>query len=102
MANKRIVMISSYPSRLCGIATFCEETHEFIQKANPDRKVLVISHTDGGDDGVLPIIDMQRPDWWKPVAEKIGRLNPYAVYIEHEYGLYEHRDPRIIGDGNDG
>ena len=102
MANKPIVMISSYPPRLCGIATFCEEAREFIQKTNPDREIRVISHTDGAGEGVLPIIDMQRPDWWKPVAEEIERLKPYAVHIEHEYGLYEYTDQRGVGDGNDG
>ena len=102
MANKPIVMISSYPPRLCGIGTFCEEAREFIQKANPDRQVRVVSHTDGAGDGVLPVIDMRRPDWWKPVAEEIERLKPYAVHIEHEYGLYEYTDPRGVGDGNDG
>jgi glycosyltransferase involved in cell wall biosynthesis len=102
MANNPIVMVSSYPPRLCGIATFCEEAREFIQKANPDREVLVICHTDGEGDGVFPIIDMRRSDWWKPVAKKIESLDPYAVHIEHEYGLYEYRDPRGIGDGNEG
>ena len=52
-----IVMISSYPPRLCGIGTFCEEAREFIQKANPDREVLVISHTDGQGRDVFPLID---------------------------------------------
>ncbi|MGD9363022.1 MAG: hypothetical protein PVH85_29425, partial [Desulfobacterales bacterium] len=102
MANKPIVMISSYPPRLCGIGTFCEEAREFIQKANPDREALVISHTDGAGEGVFPIIDMTRFDWWKPVARKIEKLDPYAVHIEHEYGLYEYHDERGIGDGNDG
>jgi len=102
MPGEPIVMISSYPPRLCGIATFCEEAREFIQKANPGRDVLVISHKDGAGDGVIPIIDMQRPDWWKPVADEINRLKPYAIHIEHEYGLYEYRDARGIGDGNDG
>ncbi len=103
MANKKpIVMVSSYPPRLCGIATFCEEAREFIQKANPDRKVLVISHTDGEGEGVFPIIDMTRVDWWKPVAGKIEKLDPYVVHFEHEYGLYEYYDPRGVGDGNDG
>ena len=46
-SSSPIVMISSYPPRLCGIGTFTEEAREFIQKANPDREVLVISHTDG-------------------------------------------------------
>ncbi|MCX8011808.1 MAG: hypothetical protein N3A64_01450, partial [Desulfobacterota bacterium] len=90
MTTKPILMISSYPPRLCGIATFCEEAREFIQKANPDREVLVISHIDGRGEGVFPIIDMSRKDWWKPVARKVEKLEPYAVHIEHEYGLYEY------------
>jgi len=102
MSSEPIVMVSSYPPRLCGIATFCEEAREFIQKANPDREVRVISHTDGEGNGVFPIIDISRRDWWKAVARKIEKLAPYAVHIEHEYGLYEYRDERGIGDGNEG
>ena len=97
-----IVMISSYPPRLCGIGTFCEEAREFVQKHNPDRDVLVISHTDGRGEGVFPLMDLSRQDWWKPVADKIHQLKPYAVHIEHEYGLYEYLDERGQGDGNDG
>ncbi len=97
-----IVTISSYPPRLCGIGTFAEEAREFIQKANPDRQVLVISHTDGQGEGVFPIIDMSQRDWWKTVARKISELHPYAVHLEHEYGLYEYYDSRGQGDGNDG
>ncbi len=95
-------MVSSYPPRLCGIGTFCEEAREFIQKANPSREVVVISHTDGAGDGVYPIIDLTRRDWWKPVARKIDALDPYAIHIEHEYGLYEFVDERGIGDRNEG
>src|SRR5680860_1917139 len=84
-----IVMISSYPPRLCGIGTFAEEAREFIQKAHPEREVLVISHTDGRGEGVIPLIEMRRTDWWRPVVEKVKELNPYAVHLEHEYGLYE-------------
>lgn len=102
MANKPIVMISSYPPRWCGIATFCEEAREFIQKANPEREVLVISHDDGAGEGVFPIIDIKRKDWWTAVVKKIEELDPYVVHIEHEYGLYEYHDERGFGDGNDG
>jgi len=102
MPNQPIVMISSYQPRLCGIATFCEEAREFIQKANNGRDVLVISHTDGKGEGVFPLIDLGRRDWWKPVAKKIEELKPYVVHLEHEYGLYEYRDQRGFGDGNEG
>ena len=95
-------MVSSYPPRLCGIGTFCEEAREFIQKHNPDREVFVISHTDGEGEGVFPLIDMSKRNWWMPVADKIHELKPHAVHIEHEYGLYEYYDERGQGDGNGG
>ncbi len=97
-----IVMISSYPPRLCGIATFAEEAREFIQKANTQRDVVVISHVDGRGEGVFPLIDMSRADWWRPVADKVSELDPYVVHLQHEYGLYEYRDDRGMGDGNEG
>ncbi len=97
-----IVLVSSYPPRMCGIATFAEEAREFIQKANPGREVLVISHTDGQGPGVFPIIDISKPDWWKTVASKVFLLHPHVVHLEHEYGLYEYHDSRGIGDGNEG
>ena len=102
MSIKPIVMVSSYPPRLCGIGTFTEEAREFIQRSDPGRDVFVISHTDGRGQGVFPLIDMSRQDWWRPVAEKIEELDPYAVHLEHEYGLYEYRDNRGIGDSNEG
>lgn len=100
--HRPIVMISSHPPRLCGIATFCEEAREFIQKEHPQRDVLVISPTDGGGDGVLPLIDMAQHDWWRPVVEKVRKLNPYAIHIEHEYGLYNYHDRRGMSDRNAG
>ncbi len=100
--GKPIVLISSYYPRFCGIATFCEEAREFIQKEYPEREVLIISHIDGSGEGVFPIIDTSNRFWWKPVAKKIKRLAPYVVHIQHEYGLYEHVDNRGIGDRNQG
>jgi len=95
-------MVSSYPPRLCGIGIFCEEAREFIRHRHDNRDVLVISHTDGDGEGVFPVIDLGDRRWWRPVADKIHELKPYAVHIEHEYGLYEYYDERGHGDGNEG
>ncbi len=97
-----IVLISSYPPRCCGIGTFCEEAREFIQKRFPQRPVYVVAHTDGAGDGVFPVIDMKTRTWWKAVERKVHSLHPYAVHIQHEYGLYEYHDDRGIGDHNEG
>jgi glycosyltransferase involved in cell wall biosynthesis len=95
-------MISSWPPRLCGIATFAEEALEFIRKADPTRPAYVISHTDGKGEFVKPIIDMSREDWYVPVVETIKELDPEVIHIEHEYGLYNYINDKGEGDGNRG
>jgi len=102
MSEAPIVMISSYPPRLCGIGTFAEEAREFIQQRHPEREVLVISHCDGMGEGVAPIMDISQPDWWRPVAARVAELDPYVVHIEHEYGLYRYGDGGSSGDINRG
>lgn len=102
-----LVMVSSFPPRLCGIGTFAEEALEFIHKAIPERPVVVVTHTDGGDGThsgyeFYPIIDLSRPDWYVAVADKLHELDPYAVHIQHEYGLYNYVDPDGHGDFNAG
>jgi 1,2-diacylglycerol 3-alpha-glucosyltransferase len=92
-----IVMVTSWPPRLCGIATFAEEAVEFIQRRLPDHPVHIISHTDGKGSNVHPLIDLSRPDWHVPVADKIKELSPAVVHIQHEYGLYNYG-----GDNNAG
>jgi len=98
----RSVMISSWPPRLCGIATFAEEAVEFIKKADPRREVHVISHTDGEGDFVHPVIDLSREDWYIPVVETVKELDPEVIHVEHEYGLYNYIDEKGEGDGNRG
>ncbi len=99
---KPVVMVSSWPPRLCGIGTFAEEALEFIIKDQPERPTYVISHTDGAGENVFPLIDLSRPDWYRPVVDKIQELEPYAVHIQHEYGLYNYVDENGAGDNNAG
>ncbi|MCD6460036.1 glycosyltransferase [bacterium] len=100
--HKPIIVISSWVPRLCGIATFAEEAVEFIKKANPERQVYIISHTDGRGKNIFPIIDMKRKDWYMPVLKKIKELKPYIVHLEHEYGLYNYIDETGKSDNNTG
>ena len=100
--KKPVVMVSSWSPRKCGIATFAEEAVEFIRKREPDRTVFVVSHTDGRGPNVFPLIDMTRGDWYEPVAAKIAELEPFAVHLQHEYGLYNYLDEEGTSDFNAG
>ena len=95
-----VVMISSFPPRLCGIGTFAEEAREFIEGALPTgRPVHVIAHLDGEGQNVHPIIDISQPDWYETVARKVAELDPYAIHIEHEYGLYNYVNEQGVSAG---
>lgn len=97
-----LVVISSYVPRKCGIATFTEEALEFIRRHMPSRPIHIIAHLDGRGHNVHPVIDQRDPQWYLPVAELVRELNPYAVHIEHEYGLYEAPGADGLGDRNAG
>ena len=99
---RSIVIISSYPPRFCGIATFVEEAIEFIKKADAEAVINVISHLDGRGENVHPLIDLRKEDWYEPVAEKIKELNPDVIHIQHEYGLYNYVNKKGKSDYNKG
>ena len=88
-----LVVVSSYPPRKCGIATFTEEALEFVRARLPARPIHIVSHLDGQGSNVHPILDQQDPAWPEQVSAAIRGLHPYAVHLEHEYGLYQYIDP---------
>lgn len=90
---KPVVVVSSYPPRKCGIATFTEEALEFVRGHLPERPIQIISHLDGQGPNVHPILDQADPDWPEKVGAYIVGLDPYVVHLEHEYGLYSYTDP---------
>ena len=96
-----LVVLSSYPPRKCGIATFTEEALEFIGAHLTDRPIHIISHLDGRGPNVHPILDQNDPDWYRVVARRIAELRPYAIHIEHEYGLYHYYDGHGHPDHNE-
>lgn len=100
--RKAIVMVSSWPPRKCGIATFAEEAMEFIHKHDSSRPCYVVSHTDGEGENVFPIIDLGNRNWYEKVVEKIHELDPWVVHFQHEYGLYNYKEENGEVDFNEG
>lgn len=97
--SQPVVMVTSWPPRKCGIATFAEEAVEFLRPAL-DRPVRIISHTDGRGDEVIPVIDPADPSWHERVLQQIRQLDPYVVHFQHEYSLYDQAGRAGGCDGN--
>jgi len=90
-SNKmKIVWLSSWPPRPCGIATYSEELITALRKAQND--IHVICHPDGGRAGeknVYPVMNTEVHGWDETVYDTVQKINPDVVHIQHEYGLYQ-------------
>jgi glycosyltransferase involved in cell wall biosynthesis len=47
-------------------------------------------------------MDIDQADWYEPVLAKIEELDPHAVHLQHEYGLYNYVNEEGISDENEG
>jgi len=89
---KKVIWISSYLPRSCGIAYYSDDYLSALKKYSKRYKknfvFKIISHTDGirAD---YPIINLKDKNWHFKVFQVIKKEKPDLVHIQHEYGLYE-------------
>jgi len=88
----KVCMVTAYPPRVGGIATYASELIRAIKRY--DHVIEVICHPDvevGGHENqknVYGLMDIERAGWERIVFKKIQDLQPDVVHIQHEYGLY--------------
>jgi glycosyltransferase involved in cell wall biosynthesis len=90
---KKIIWISSYLPRSCGIAFYSDNyisaLKKYLKKTGKKVVFKIIAHTDAklAD---YPIIDNKKDEkWHEKVLAVIKKEKPHIVHIQHEYGLYE-------------
>ena len=85
----RVVMVTSW-DRHCGIYSYSRPLVEEMRRQG--HEVHVICHSDARkDDMVHPVIDLDRPEWYTALEQKVAELKPDVVHIQFEYGLYARR-----------
>ena len=89
---KKLVWISSYLPRSCGIAyyssNYIRALKEYAKKTNKKISIKIVAHTDGKK-ADYPIINLKNKNWHHSVLKIIKKEKPSIVHIQHEYGLYE-------------
>lgn len=89
---KKIVWISSYLPRSCGIAyysnNYITSLKNYAKKSKINVKLKIIAHTDAIE-ADYPVINLKNKNWYRNVLEIIKQEKPDIVHIQHEYGLYE-------------
>ena len=97
-------MVSSWPPRHCGIATYSQDLVRALRKEG--HEVHIVTFKDGGRKGekfVHPVISIRRnrelkkAGWDQKLFKTIARIEPDVVHFQHEYGLYIYEDDHSSG-----
>ena len=91
----QILMLTSYPPRACGIATYSQDLLHVLNKGfsnSFDIKVCALENDNMKrkyPEEIINILDTRSPSNFTHLAEKINNDTKIkAVFIQHEFGLY--------------
>ncbi len=100
----RIVMVTSWPPRHCGIATYSQDLVRALRKEG--NEVHIVTFSDGGKKGekfVHKALKVKKnkalveAGWDKKLFKAIDKIEPDVIHIQHEYGLYLHEEDYSAG-----
>lgn len=92
--QNEILMLSSYPPRECGIATYSKDLFNALAQSIGDSFVSVCALETGKIDREYPrevkfVLDTTQAHEYILLAEKVNKdKNIKAVFIQHEFGLF--------------
>lgn len=87
----KVVFVSTYPPRHCGIATFTRDLGHALAEVAPDLAPTVCAvDRDGLDYGpdVASVLRQDEYDDYRQAAAEIADAGAGVVVIEHEYGIF--------------
>ena len=96
--KKRILFLSAYPPRACGIATFTQDLAGALAETRKAECCIaaISDHKYAYPDEVLFSLSQQEPDAYPEAAGRINQFCPDALMIEHEYGIYGGRSGEYL------
>ena len=102
-------LVSSYPPRRCGIASFAADLAAAMRRAQPTVRMAVVAVDPGwerwerqppypgGVDDLLAI-EADRREQYREAAQWLARLGCDVVCLQHEYGLFGGGHGRYVLD----
>ncbi len=89
----RVIYVSSYIPRHCGIATYTKDLTNAINLLNPYAQAEIMAVKRKGDDLEYPWevkfkIDQSKPESYYQAANYINRSGADLVCLQHEFGIY--------------
>ena len=88
-----VALIGNFPPRKCGIATFTADLREALVTTDADLRISTVAITDEGQNHAYPSavgyeISQHEAGDYAAAADHINALNPDAVSIQHEFGIF--------------
>ena len=89
----RIAILSTYPPRRCGLATFTTDLRRAILEADSSVEVLVVPVLDAdppaadGDEVLFTLRQHERADYAE-AARRLDASGVDVVLVEHEFGIF--------------
>lgn len=88
----RVAVVSTYPPRPCGIATFTQDLRRAMLEAEPSTEICVAAITTGAGQELSPEVALTlRQDSHTDhvrAADALSHLGVDVVLLEHEFGIY--------------
>src|SRR6478736_3190524 len=90
---RRVALLSTYPPRQCGIATFASNLHAAIAGADPELECLALAMSDGTVAGTYPPevrLEIPQADAgaYLRAADFLADANADVLSVQHEYGIF--------------
>ena len=103
MAVKTIAFVSTYPPRLCGIATFARDLAHAVAAADCRNRTTILAMTETVDPHSFPEcvrFEIRRgvKDDYTAAADFVNYSDIRVVSIQHEYGIFGGEDGSHILD----
>src|SRR5258706_4213779 len=95
----RLVVVSTYPPRECGIASFARELRGALLAAAPDWQVYVCALDHDGlayGPEVSAVIAQDDAADYLRAADTIAATGTDLVIVEHEYGIFGGPDGEYV------
>ncbi len=88
----RVAIVSTYPPRRCGLATFTADLRSALNSADHSTEVLVAAvldeePEDTASEVVLTLSQHERQDYAR-AARTLNSIGVDVVLVEHEYGIF--------------